>query len=50
MPERYTHIEHKDGSMQVAYKNQPLYLWEKGKTIGDLKGNEIGGVWQIARP
>jgi len=50
MPESYTLIKRKDGNMQVAYKNQPLYLWVGDAKIGDMKGDGVGGVWRLARP
>jgi len=46
----YSLIERKDGSMQVAYKGQPLYLWFKDEKPGDMTGDGVKGVWHTARP
>ena len=50
MPESYSLIQRKDGTWQVAYKDQPLYLWVGDRKIGDYGGDGIGGVWHLARP
>ena len=39
-----------DGSMQVAYKGQPLYYYAGDTDPGDTKGDGLGGVWFIATP
>lgn len=46
----YSLIKRKDGGMQVAYKDQPLYLWFKDKKPGDMTGDGVKGVWHTARP
>lgn len=46
----YSLIERKDGSMQVAYEGQPLYLWFKDEKPGDMTGDGVKGVWHTARP
>lgn len=46
----YSLITRKDGTLQVAYDNQPLYLWFKDAKPGDMTGDGIGGVWHVARP
>ena len=46
----YSLIERKDGSKQVAYKGQPLYLWFKDEKPGDMTGDGVKGVWHTARP
>jgi predicted lipoprotein with Yx(FWY)xxD motif len=46
----YSLIDRKDGSTQVAYKGQPLYLWFKDKKPGDMTGDGVKGVWHTARP
>lgn len=46
----YSLIERKDGTMQIAYKGQPLYLWFKDQKPGDMTGDGVKGVWHIARP
>lgn len=39
-----------DGSLQWAYKGQPLYHWIKDQKPGDRTGDGVNGVWKIARP
>jgi len=46
----YSAIERKDGTAQLAYKGQPLYLWFKDEKPGDTTGDGVKGVWHIARP
>ncbi len=48
--ENYTLIPRSDGTMQIAYKNKPLYLWSNDRNIGDMGGDGIGGVWRLSRP
>ena len=50
MANGYSLIDRKDGSAQVAYKGQPLYLWFKDKKPGDMTGDGVKGVWHTARP
>jgi predicted lipoprotein with Yx(FWY)xxD motif len=50
LPKGYSLIERKDGGVQVAYNEQPLYLWFKDKNPGDMTGDGVKGVWHIARP
>lgn len=46
----YSVVERKDGTEQLAYKGQPLYLWFKDAKPGDMTGDGVKGVWHIARP
>ncbi|MBO9465872.1 hypothetical protein J7443_11575 [Tropicibacter sp. R15_0] len=46
----FTTITRKNGSLQVAYNGQPLYLWVNDKKPGDITGDGVKGVWHIARP
>ncbi len=39
-----------DGSLQWAYKGQPLYHWAKDQKPGDRTGEGVNGVWKLARP
>ncbi len=48
--ENYSLIQRTDGSMQAAFKGQPLYLYVGDKKIGDIKGDGVGDVWFLARP
>lgn len=50
LPKNYSLIQRDDGTMQVAYKGQPLYLWIKDKQPGDMTGDGVKGVWHTARP
>ena len=38
------------GDKQWTYKGQPLYLWVKDQTAGDVTGDGVKGVWHLARP
>ena len=48
--ENYSLIQRSDGTMQAAFKGQPLYLYIKDKKIGDINGDGVGNVWFLARP
>lgn len=48
--ENYALFRRDDGSMQIAYKGQPLYLYSGDTRVGDTNGDGIGGIWSIARP
>lgn len=48
--ENYTLFARPDGSMQIAYKGRPLYLYSGDARIGDVNGDGIGGVWKVSRP
>ncbi|MCR8550943.1 hypothetical protein M4578_24240 [Salipiger sp. P9] len=50
LPRGYGVAERKDGTLQVSYKGQPLYLWIKDSKPGDMTGDGVNGVWHIARP
>jgi predicted lipoprotein with Yx(FWY)xxD motif len=50
LPRGYSLIEREDGTMQVAYQDQPLYLWVNDTRPGEMTGDGVGGVWHIARP
>ena len=50
LPKGYSLVERKDGTTQVAYKGQPLYLWFKDAKPGDMTGDGVKGVWHTARP
>lgn len=46
----YSLIMRTDGTMQAAFRGQPLYLYSEDQKPGDLKGDGVGGVWHLARP
>lgn len=48
--ENYSLFARPDGSMQIAYKGRPLYLYSGDTRIGDVNGDGIDGVWKISRP
>ena len=48
--ENYSLIERDDGTMQIAYKGHPLYLYSGDNSIGDVNGEGIDGTWRISRP
>lgn len=50
LPAGFTAIERKNGDKQVAYNGQPLYLWVNDKKPGDTTGDNVQGVWHIAKP
>lgn len=43
-------ITRDDSTMQWAYNNSPLYTFSGDSTQGDINGEGIGGVWDLARP
>ncbi|WP_163269066.1 COG4315 family predicted lipoprotein [Chelativorans alearense] len=45
----YTLVERKDGTMQWAYKGEPLYLWVNDQKPGDMTGDGVGDVWHVAK-
>ncbi|PIE09845.1 MAG: hypothetical protein CSA72_11115 [Rhodobacterales bacterium] len=50
LPRNYSLIERKDGTQQIAYKGQPLYLWFQDQKPGDMTGDGVKGVWHTAHP
>lgn len=43
-------ITRADGTMQVTYKGQPLYFYEKDTAPGQTTGQGVGGVWYVLKP
>lgn len=41
-------ITRDDGTKQVTYNGQPIYLFSGDKAAGDANGQGIGGVWFVA--
>lgn len=50
LPYGYSVISRTDGTSQIAYKGQPLYLWINDHKPGDMTGDGVNGVWHTARP
>ena len=50
LPEGFDLIKRNDGTEQIAYKGQPLYLWVKDTAPGQTTGDGVKGVWHIAKP
>ena len=48
--ENYSLIARADGTMQAAFKGRPLYRYAGDANVGDINGDGIGGVWELARP
>jgi len=48
--ENYTLFERNDGTMQIAFKGQPLYRFIGDANIGDINGDGKNGVWRLAKP
>lgn len=39
-----------DGKKQSTYKGYPLYYYKDDVTMGDVKGDGIGGIWFVGKP
>ncbi|MGE6740797.1 COG4315 family predicted lipoprotein [Allorhizobium pseudoryzae] len=46
----YSVITRKDGSKQWAKDGMPLYFWIKDTKAGDVTGDGVNGVWDLAKP
>ena len=46
--ENYTLIPRTDGTMQIAFRGKPLYLFGGDSKIGDISGDGVGGVWHLS--
>ncbi|PWQ93186.1 COG4315 family predicted lipoprotein [Leucothrix arctica] len=46
----WTIVSRKDGSQQWALNGMPLYYFAADKAAGDVRGDGIGGIWDLARP
>lgn len=43
-------ITRADGNIQLTYNQMPLYFWHGDSKPGDTTGNNVGGVWFVAKP
>lgn len=43
-------ITRDDGSPQVTYNGEPLYLFAGDASPGDTNGDGVGGVWHVVAP
>lgn len=43
-------FKREDGTTQVTYNGWPLYFYEPDGAPGDIKGQNVGGVWFIVSP
>lgn len=46
----YSIVTRKDGKKQWAKDGMPLYYWVKDMKQGDITGDGVLGVWDLARP
>lgn len=46
----YSIVARKDGKRQWAKDGMPLYYWFKDTKQGDITGDGVLGVWNLARP
>ncbi|WP_421723928.1 hypothetical protein [Bauldia sp.] len=48
--EPYSIIVRNDGTKQWAKDGMPLYFWINDTKKGDITGDGVNGVWDLARP
>jgi len=46
----YSLVTRKDGAKQWAKDGMPLYYWVKDTKEGDITGDGVNGVWDLAKP
>ncbi|GAA4468896.1 hypothetical protein GCM10023189_55000 [Nibrella saemangeumensis] len=46
----FTTLTRPDGTKQTAYKGWPLYYYQSDTQAGDIKGENVSGVWFVAKP
>ncbi len=46
----YSLIQRTDGTMQAAFRGQPLYLYIGDENVGDTNGDGVANLWVLARP
>jgi len=45
----FANITRADGKPQTTYKGWPLYYFKNDVAPGDLKGENVGGIWFVAK-
>lgn len=45
----FSNFTRSDGTQQTAYKGWPLYYYAKDTQAGDTKGENVGGIWFVAK-
>jgi len=43
-------ITRTNGALQVTYNGMPLYYWSQDKRPGDVRGQNVNGVWFVVNP
>lgn len=43
-------MDREDGKKQTTYKGMPLYYFADDKAPGDIKGDNVNDVWDLAKP
>ena len=46
---RMSLVSRDDGRWQWAYDGKPLYTYSEDETFGDVKGENIDGLWHVVR-
>lgn len=46
----FTTVTRPDGSKQTAYKGWPLYYYVSDAAAGEVKGDNVGNIWFVAKP
>ncbi|PRX05497.1 UNVERIFIED_ORG: putative lipoprotein with Yx(FWY)xxD motif [Martelella mediterranea] len=47
---KYSFVVRKDGQRQWALNGEPLYFRANDKKPGDVTGDGVSNLWQVARP
>src|SRR5262245_51465706 len=44
----WSKLTREDGSLQWVYRGKPLYAYSKDVAAGDINGDEINNIWNVA--